>query len=197
MLFRTLRGAGARGLAGLFAEGPVRHPLVEIDRQTIERYAKRRRLEWADDPSNRSRAFARNRLRLDTLPALRRARPAIDDELISLVLKQPSGAGRSTRSIEAGRSYSADLGEGELSVTVAALGELDPESLAILWPALAARAGVVLDWRGTRRIAEFTTKGRVGGRIQLSGGWTVYRSRSAFELCRTRMWRPNGLVDRD
>jgi tRNA(Ile)-lysidine synthase len=67
-------------------------------------------------------------------------------------------------------------------VDAATLSGYPPESLAVLWPAIAARAGVTLDRRGTLRLAEFTTRARVGARIQLSGGWEVIRSRDALQL---------------
>ena len=55
---------------------------------------------------------------------------------------------------------------------------------AIIWPALLARIGVAADWRGTRRLIAFTTEASSGQRIQLSGGWTVYRRRAGFEVRR-------------
>jgi tRNA(Ile)-lysidine synthetase-like protein len=42
----------------------------------------------------------------------------------------------------------------------------------------------VMDWRGTERAVAFTRYGKVGGRIPLSGGWRLTRSREGFELHR-------------
>jgi tRNA(Ile)-lysidine synthase len=79
---------------------------------------------------------------------------------------------------------------------VAALVEHDAASLAVLWPAIAARAGVALDRRGTARLAAFSAAGRAtqpGSRIQLAGGWEVVRSRGAFQL---RASQPRSFDDR-
>jgi tRNA(Ile)-lysidine synthetase-like protein len=57
-------------------------------------------------------------------------------------------------------------------------------SLAVLWPAIAARAGVALDHRGTRRLTEFTTRSRPGAVMPLSGGWEVVRGAGEFALRR-------------
>jgi hypothetical protein len=46
--------------------------------------------------------------------------------------------------------------------------------------------GLAMDWRGTVRAAAFTRGSRVGARIQLSGGWEIWRSRHLFELGRWR-----------
>jgi tRNA(Ile)-lysidine synthase len=186
VLFRAFRGAGTRGLAGLFAESAVRHPLIGVDRDAIERYAEHRGLAWSDDPSNRSRRFARNRIRLDILPAIRNVRPTIDDELVVLSRAAARWRRQVDVWIETCVSYRVD-GDGlELRVAVDSLGRLAPESLAIVWPALAGRVGVVLDWRGIQRIVDFTIGGRAGRHIPLSGGWRVYRSRDALEVRRAQ-----------
>ena len=54
------------------------------------------------------------------------------------------------------------------------------DALAMLWPAIAARAGVALDWRGTERLVAFTRTGRAGAKIPLSGGAEVGRTAPTF-----------------
>ena len=60
----------------------------------------------------------------------------------------------------------------------------DAESLRVVWPALAARASVVMDRRGTHRAAEFTIRGATGGAIQLSGGVEIVMRRDHMLLRR-------------
>ncbi|HMA19981.1 MAG TPA: hypothetical protein VKO87_04215, partial [Gemmatimonadaceae bacterium] len=62
------------------------------------------------------------------------------------------------------------------------LAGYDAESLRTLWPAIAAKAGVIMDRRGTHRLAEFTMKGHTGGSIQLSGGIEVRMFRDHLTL---------------
>jgi tRNA(Ile)-lysidine synthase len=84
VLFRFLRGAGTAGLAGIrpvTADGIVR-PLIEVDRQDVEDFLKRRRVFWREDSTNRSLEFARNRIRHNLLPQLEREwNPALADTL--------------------------------------------------------------------------------------------------------------------
>jgi tRNA(Ile)-lysidine synthase len=80
-----------------------------------------------------------------------------------------------------------------MSVATADLAGYSREALGILWPALAARVGAVLDWRGTRRLAEFTITGLRGASIPLSGGWEVARLAERMVLRRAR----RGVVSRD
>ncbi len=73
LLLRLLRGAGVKGLAGMpFSrdEGglSVVRPLLDVPRHDIERYAKRRALQWVEDESNTDTHYLRNFLRADILP---------------------------------------------------------------------------------------------------------------------------------
>ena len=182
VLMRVLRGSGARGLAGLHAASPIVRPLLALPRRAIASYADALGLTWIADPSNDSRAHLRNRVRLDLLPALRAARPAIDDELVDISRRAASLRAALDRVID--ENEMARVEGGAVHVATATLAGYDSTALGTLWPALAARAGAVLDHRGTRRLAAFTTMGKAGTRIQLSGGWEVVRRRDAFVLRR-------------
>jgi len=84
VLFRLLRGSGTAGLSGILPvtrEGLVR-PLIEIDRQDVEQFLRERGVDWRDDATNRDLTFARNRIRLELLPTLRRDwNPALNESL--------------------------------------------------------------------------------------------------------------------
>jgi tRNA(Ile)-lysidine synthase len=73
-------------------------------------------------------------------------------------------------------------GDCALDVDASTVETYSIHELMMLWPAIAARVGVTLDRRGTVRLAEFTHRAKVGGRMQLSLGWRVYRSRDALQL---------------
>jgi tRNA(Ile)-lysidine synthase len=184
VFMRVLRGAGTRGLAGLYADSPMVRPLLEVDRQTVARYAATHQVAFRNDPTNRSRRHLRNRVRLDLLPALRRVRPRFDDELLALA--RSAAAWRSA--LDAATATLAQIAPAgdELSVASVDLAGYSREALGTLWPAVAGRVGAVLDWRGTERLAEFTITGAVGAVIPLSGGWEVARLRDRLVLRRSR-----------
>ncbi|HKO17229.1 MAG TPA: tRNA lysidine(34) synthetase TilS [Gemmatimonadaceae bacterium] len=189
VLMRILRGAGARGLAALEAPSPVCRPLLACTRGELLAYARQHGVPWIEDPSNRDRRFLRNRLRHELLPALRARHPAIDEELLATgraaaawrraVASRVDGdvRHRARARVDAIDSVRLDVVAGDLSGR-------EGSELAVLWPELAGRAGITLDRRGTERLAQFTRTGRVGSRIQLSGGWEVLRTRDRFELRR-------------
>lgn len=184
VVMRVLRDAGARGLAGLYAPSYAVRPLLDFSRTELARYATEVGAQWVADPTNESRRYFRNRVRLDLLPAIERVQPDFKDRMLRL-----SGeAARVRQKIDAFVSPMIRVGPGaRVSVAVSALAGYSRSVIAALWPAIAAHVGLAMDWRGTERAASFTITGRTGGRIQLSGGWEIARTREAFEL---RRWRP-------
>ena len=71
VLFRVARGTGLKGLGGIApVRGRIHRPLLSRTRDELEAYALRFRLSWRTDPTNRSMAYARNRIRHEVLPVL-------------------------------------------------------------------------------------------------------------------------------
>lgn len=146
LLLALLRGSGERGLAAmrpylLDARGPVWRPLLETPGAAVARYAEVQALRWIDDPSNADTALARNALRHEVLPLLRRRWPQADAAL----------AHSATLLAEADALLSAQAG-----VDLAALLGLDPSvlDLAVLHtlpPERARRA--LMAWARTNHAA--------------------------------------------
>lgn len=181
VLFRELRGAGTRGLAGLAAPGNIRRPLLTFGRAEIAEYARRTGVEWLDDPTNLDRGFARNRLRHEILPALRAVSPSIERDLVAIGDEAARWRADLDRAIDERIVYSLGQG-GVFEVSCESLTGYSDDALGIIWPALLGRVGLAADRRGTRRLVAFTKEGSTGQQIQLSGGWTVYRKRQGFEV---------------
>ncbi len=184
VFMRILREAGPRGLAGLYADSEVVRPFLELGRSTISDYAKANRVRFVDDPSNTDRRHLRNRIRLDLLPSIVRRHPEFPDELLALA-RASADWRRSLEDIAASVDSTPAI-DGILRIARSSLSGFDDASLRVLWPALAARASVVMDRRGTQRAAEFTIKGATGGTIQLSGGVEIVMRRDHMLL---RRWR--------
>ncbi|MCO7214591.1 tRNA lysidine(34) synthetase TilS [Halomonas sp. OfavH-34-E] len=86
LLLAALRRAGVAGLAAMPARREERglsieRPLLEVRRSELEAEARRRGLDWVEDPSNASREFDRNYLRHEVVPALEQRWPDAADAL--------------------------------------------------------------------------------------------------------------------
>jgi tRNA(Ile)-lysidine synthase len=180
VVMRIMRAAGARGLAGLYADSDILRPFVDVPRSAIATYIRERHISVIYDPTNASPRHLRNRVRWDLLPALRRVRPKVDEEILAIARRAAEWR-REVERLVKGFCPVDRMGD-HFAVAAADLEGYDAASLAIIWPAIAARAGVTLDWRGTSRVVAFTTGGRVGSSIQLSGGVEVVRTRAQFVI---------------
>jgi tRNA(Ile)-lysidine synthase len=191
VVMRAMRGAGARGLAGLATGSElVARPFLELSRAAVREYGNSRGIQFVEDPTNVSRRYLRNRVRLDLLPAIDRVRPRFAGEM--LALSRRAAEWRAEVDAVAETFVSGDGDDGVVRVAREQLATYDSATLCVLWPAIAARASVTLDRRGTLRLAQFTTSGAPGARIQLSGGVEVFRHRDSFIIRRLALPRFDG-----
>jgi tRNA(Ile)-lysidine synthase len=183
-MIRMLRDSGPRGLAGLYAESAAARPVLEVSRRELADYAMAAGVRWIEDPTNESDRYLRNRVRRDLLPALERAHPGFEHDVIAISRRAAEWRRQLDQTVESAVQVE-HLVDG-IAVRAVDLQGFAPDELALLWPSIAALAGARTDWRGTERLVAFTPTARVGARIQISGGWDVTRTRVSFELRRVR-----------
>jgi tRNA(Ile)-lysidine synthase len=82
VLYRLAASPGRRALLGIRERPGVIRPLLGWTREQTAAYCRERGLEWREDASNESGAFARNRIRNELLPALRSIHPAAEANLL-------------------------------------------------------------------------------------------------------------------
>jgi len=71
-LMRLMRGSGLRGLGGIFpVKGEIIRPLIQIEREEIELFLKKKKMPFRIDETNFDRRFLRNRIRLELIPYIR------------------------------------------------------------------------------------------------------------------------------
>jgi tRNA(Ile)-lysidine synthase len=181
-VLRDPRNTSVRGLAAMYARSPIARPMLDISRTEIVDYAASGEVAFIEDPSNASRDHLRNRVRLDLLPAFEQAIPGFGAGM--LALSRRAADWRESVELLVDSFDVKLLTPTTLVVPCGPLSALNAEALAILWPAIAARAGVALDWRGTERLADFTktSEPKKGRKIPLSGGAEVERTASTFVM---------------
>ncbi|MEM7561943.1 MAG: tRNA lysidine(34) synthetase TilS [Pseudomonadota bacterium] len=86
-LLNALRGSGVAGLRGIaksieFGKGLLMRPLLEINREALEEYARNQGLDWFEDPSNLDMGFDRNYLRKQVIPAFKTRWPNFENAFL-------------------------------------------------------------------------------------------------------------------
>ncbi len=102
VMLHLLRGSGVHGLAGMREVTPASRagatashtrdsapklfrPLLDVPRALIERYARERKLQWIEDPTNAETYFLRNFVRREILSRIETRVPAYRSALSRLV----------------------------------------------------------------------------------------------------------------
>ena len=183
VLLHAMRGAGLHGLAGMAASAPfpfggrdgpaIARPLLCVTRAETRAWCAARGIAFCDDATNQDRRYARNRLRLDLLPALtergaaiprilalaehaRALAVALDDTLAPLVRESAEGVVVSRDALAAlppeARTHVARLAVVRLLGDARDLGRAHYERIAA---AVTGRTGACLEFpRGMRAIVD-------------------------------------------
>lgn len=188
IVLRLLRGTGARGLAALAAPSPIVRPWLPVSRSEVALWAKSEGVPFVDDPTNHTRTYFRSRVRLDLLPALEAVQPGFASSMLELGNRAATLRREVDVLVDGFRMEGAPPGAppGSLRFDAGWLDGIGEPGLAVLWPALLGRCGVALNARGTAELVRFTSRSRVGMRLELAGRASVMRVRTltgdAFEM---------------
>lgn len=168
VLYNLTRGAGLRGACGIPpVRGAVIRPLIDCTRDQVEAYCAENGIEYRLDSSNRSRAYTRNRIRLDVVPQLRQINPAMEDAFRRFLTDAREDeaclsclAEEALHGAECGGRYDAQL----LSALT------PPVRRRALYRILYTHGGVMPERWHLLRLEEML---RSGGRASLNGGLDV------------------------
>lgn len=80
VLLNLVRGTGIAGLHGILPRrGHLVRPLLFLSRKMIDALIRADAIEFVEDSSNLSAAYARNKLRLDVIPQLKEINPNLEE----------------------------------------------------------------------------------------------------------------------
>jgi tRNA(Ile)-lysidine synthase len=164
ILYRLAASPGRRALLGMRAvEGRLVRPLLGITREQTGEYCRARGLGWREDASNDSDAYARGRVRHGLGAALRAVHPAAEAN----VLRTAALLREETELLD---GLVADALEGNESIEIARLGELEPALARLVVVRLAEQAaGAYVPQAGdrVREILALGRRGAAGGGVRL------------------------------
>ena len=157
ILYRLAASPGRRALLGMKAEeGRLVRPLLGITREQTRAYCEARGLQWREDESNDSDAYARVRVRRGLGAALKEVHPAAEAN----VLRTASLLREETELLE---SLVADTLQGSLSIELARLEELERALARLVVVSLAEQAAGTYVPQAGDRVEEILELGRRSG----------------------------------
>jgi tRNA(Ile)-lysidine synthase len=164
ILYRLAASPGRRALLGMVAsEGRLIRPLLGVSREQTAAYCHARGLSWRDDESNEDERFARARVRLGLVPALRAVHPAAEAN----VLRTASLLREETELLVG--LVDAEL-DGRAGIALARLQELPTALARLVVVRLAEDATGTYVPQAGERVQELLALGRRGGRAELHVG---------------------------
>jgi len=183
---RLIRGSGLKGLGGMDVKRDrIVRPLLAVTKRELLAYLEKRGVAYCIDSSNYSRAFLRNKVRLDLLPMLEQDfNPSIKQSILntmSVLRDEEEYLAEKTdfhyRAIVSSRTF--QQGQDTREELIAPV-----DTLLVLHPALRRRIIEKLCWRcGCRptfkmieSIDSLTPEGRTGKSLHLPGNLQVIRS---------------------
>ncbi|HYM07600.1 MAG TPA: tRNA lysidine(34) synthetase TilS [Terriglobales bacterium] len=186
VLLRVVRGAGTRGLAGIYprlsfdaSDFSVIRPLLKTRRKLLESYLQEIGQDWREDSSNRDLRHARNRVRHGIVPRLERTlNPAVRE-----TLGETADIARSEEEY-----WQEEVSRALPEVWQAERRTLKPDALAALPLALRRRVvraaaeslGLNLEFR---HVAEILDLDQPGPRsAMLPGGWLLSASTDGLKF---------------
>lgn len=183
VLLKFLRGAGTRGLAGIYplverANVRIIRPLLSVSRTEVETYLESLGQQWREDETNLDRRYTRNRLRHDLLPLLERE---FNPNLRSLL----NDAAEISRAEEeywqalVGRELKSRMRESG-GVVLTGLSQLPLALQRRLLRAFAQAAGLTLDFVHVEKLLQCALGER--SKAQLPSGWLAQRRDGCLEL---------------
>ena len=192
VLLRMMRGAGTRGLAGIYPERKVGandttivRPLLGISRKELEEYLHEIQQSWREDSSNQDERHARNRVRKNLLPWLEEnLNPSVRDTL--------------AETAEIARAEE-EYWQTQISVRLADphqlnIAELQRLPLALqrrLIRAVAESSNIRLDFHHVEEVLELLLDPAARGPLSLPGGSV---SKAAGKLCFEHESHPSAKV---
>jgi tRNA(Ile)-lysidine synthase len=175
VLYRLACSPGRRALLGMSAQsGRLVRPLLGLSRDQTREYCQSAGLAWREDETNLDRSFARNRLRLDVLPALREIHPAAEQNVLATLEQLREEAELLEAAID-GASELLVTGGPSSALDAARLGELAPALRRLLLRRLAEQVAgrpLPLSVEQVREIERLGARGGSGS-LDLGGGIRV------------------------
>ncbi len=195
VLMRILRGAGTKGLGGIYPKkkvspggeaGLIVRPLLGIRRAEVRQYLDSIQQSWREDASNVDLQYTRNRIRHGLIPLIetrfqRNAVPALAQ--LAEVAREEENYWAET--VQERLPTVLGRAPSDLTISVPALLAGPVAVQRRLLRVLAASLGITLDFRHIEEVRHLACSQTSNGRCDLPGGWVAVRKQHELHFeCR-------------
>ncbi len=173
VLLHMVRGTGLKGLGGITpVSGNVIRPMLTVTRTEVEAFLEEWCLPHAEDSSNGTDAFLRNRLRHHVMPLLKQENPRLAENLSAMALR-----------LRLDEEYLAQQSEGGCLPSVEALKQMHPALRSRILERFLKESGVREPEQTHISMAEsLLYSGKPSARACFPGGVTIVRNYDRLEL---------------
>jgi tRNA(Ile)-lysidine synthase len=186
ILFNLARGTGLSGLAGIPRKrDSIIRPLIDFEKKELLSWLKTVKVKYVQDTSNRSLAYARNRIRHKILPELEKINPAVRGNIarLSHIASEELEFIRDL----AVSAYNEVLIEGGKSKIVLDLGKLTQYDKSLRKKVLKEAVKNLSGNAGNLSSDDFSRAlgiidGKSGGKTPLAGGIYIEKSQGRLAL---------------
>ena len=189
LLLKIVRGAGTRGMAGIYPQLPVHgsqfsgkaivRPLLGTRRRELEAYLRGLGQEWRQDSSNRDLRHSRNRVRHGIIPRLERhLNPAVHETLTDLA--EIARAEEEYWQQELTQVLPQAWRRDAFALNLTVLADLPLALRRRVVRAAGESLGLQLEFGHVEDVLKVACDAEPGKSVTLPGGWVV--SRNATEL---------------
>ncbi len=138
IVFRLVRGSGAKGLCGIrYKRGNIIRPLLDVSRSEIEEYLVENAVMWREDSTNAELNYTRNKIRHSIIPRLEEINKGAVEKIVGCA-----------RSLSEDESYLSELADKLLSSALVDKDEYSTSAILAAPAPIAKRAAARLleDW---------------------------------------------------
>lgn len=169
VIHHIIRGSGTLGLCGITSKREnIIRPLINIERDEIERYCEENALDYVTDSSNMQTEYTRNRIRHCVIPEMKKINPKI----VSSVCRMASLVSEDNEylELEAEKAYKKYVTVQQEQAIYSINGELHEAIEKRVFVKMAQAVGAKLDFEKTETIKNLIKKGITGKSIDITGG---------------------------
>ena len=203
VLMRLIKGSGLVGLAGIQPSsdsGRLIRPLLAASRAELEEFARENQITWAEDPTNVTEKYLRNRLRHKLIPGIeKKYDPDFSENLIRL--GQEASLFRrflDERTGELLQKGLAVVGEDAVMIDCAATAAqplLLRRHLISRAVFELTRGKLILSGRALNAVERLVTSARSGKRVDLPQGLVAYREFDSVRIAGKGIKPAEGRID--